>query len=76
MEPILNRNAAALERYQAAFAWKALKDGWSVSLNGDGELVLSKDKNQVPAKDLGRMDFSRKLLETYTQGLAGGERAV
>ena len=50
-----------VELCQAKFILKALKDGWTVKMQANGELEFTKSKED----DMVAMDYSKKFLEKY-----------
>jgi hypothetical protein len=57
-----------LEHYQASFVLKALRDGWTVSLNADGEFIFTRDKGTLAKNDLidiNKTGYSRQFITKY-----------
>ena len=46
------------------FIINALKDGWSVRMNNDSELVFTKDKDSI-SPDMEKNTYSKKFLDKY-----------
>ena len=61
----MDRPQKEIETYQASFILKALKDGWTVSMNDQGEFEFVKNKDALSIKEISRNDYSKKFLETY-----------
>lgn len=53
------------EQYKAAFIYKAVRDGWTVSMGADGEFEFVRPGLK---KEYLKDDYSNRFLQTY--GLA------
>ena len=58
---------AELDICRAKFILNAIKDGWSVSMNQQGELEFTKAKEDI----MHRKDYSKLFLQKY--GLLGSK---
>lgn len=57
-----------LEHYQASFVLKALRDGWTVSLNDVNEFVFIKGKDTLAKHDLDEINkagYSQQFISKY-----------
>lgn len=57
-----------LEIYQAGFILKAVRDGWTVSLNSEGEFVFVRGKDTLAKTELSEINktgYSQQFISKY-----------
>ena len=64
-------NLTPLEQYQACFVLKALRDGWTVSINNEGDFIFVRGKDTLARRDLAEVsksDYSGHFINKYLLG--------